>query len=57
MLDLDREIELLERCALECTLISDLATDQRARRENERLAAEYELLAKDLRTYRGTWTG
>ena len=31
MLDLEREIELLERCALECTLISDLATDQRAR--------------------------
>jgi hypothetical protein len=56
MLDLNREIELLERCALECALISDLATDQRARRENERLASEYQQLAEDLRTYRGILT-
>jgi hypothetical protein len=57
MLDLNREIELLERCALECALISDLASDQRARRENERLALEYKQLAEDLRTYRGILTG
>jgi hypothetical protein len=57
MLDLNREIELLERCALECTLISDLATDHRARQENGRLAMEYRQLAEDLRTYRGLLTG
>ena len=53
MLDINREIELLERCALECALISGLATDQRARRENERLASEYRQLAEDLKSYRG----
>lgn len=57
MLDLNREIELLERCALECALISDLATDQRARRENERLASEYRRLADDMRTYRNFLSG
>ena len=53
MLDINREIELLERCALECAPISGLATDQRARRENERLASEYRQLAEDLKSYRG----
>jgi hypothetical protein len=33
MFDINREIELLERCALKCELISGLATDQRARYE------------------------
>ena len=60
MLDLKREIELLERCALECALISDLATDRHARQENTKLAIEYRQLAEDLksyqRTYRQTWT-
>jgi len=27
MFDLEKEIELLERCASECALISDLTTD------------------------------
>jgi hypothetical protein len=57
MLDLNREIELLERCALECTLISDLATDPRARRENGKLASEYQQLAEDLKAYRGILAG
>jgi hypothetical protein len=55
MLDLNREIELLERCALECALISDLATDRLARRENERLAIEYRQLAEDLKSYQQSW--
>ncbi len=56
MLDLNREIELLERCAQECALISDLATDRRARQESENLASEYQRLAEDLRSYPQTWT-
>jgi hypothetical protein len=56
MLDLNREIELLERCALECALISDLATDRQARHENEKLAIEYRQLAEDLKSYRQIWT-
>jgi hypothetical protein len=56
MLDLEMEIELLERCASECALISNLATDRRARDENHKLAAEYKQIAADLRSYRQTWT-
>ncbi|MBR1194346.1 hypothetical protein [Bradyrhizobium sp. AUGA SZCCT0160] len=55
MLDLNREIELLERCASECALISDLATDQHAQQENRKLAIEYRQLAEDLKSYRSTW--
>jgi hypothetical protein len=54
MLDIDGEIELLERCARECALMSDLAMDRRTRYENETLAAEYRDLAKDLRSYRSS---
>jgi hypothetical protein len=50
MWDVSGEIELLERCASECELISDLATDPRARRENEALAAEYRQMARELRS-------
>jgi len=56
MLDLSREIELLERCASECALISDLATDRNAQQENKKLASEYRQLAEDLKSYRQTWT-
>ena len=56
MLDLNREIELLERCASECALISDLATDQHAQQENNKLAIEYRQLAEDLKSYQLTWT-
>ena len=52
MLDLNREIELLERCASECALISDLTTD---RQENKKLAIEYRQLAEDLKSYRQIW--
>ena len=57
MLDLNREIELLERCASECALISDLATDQHARQENKKLAIEYWQLAEDLKSCRQIWAG
>ena len=56
MLDLNREIELLERCALECALISDLATDPHAQAENRKHAIEYRQLAEDLKSYQQTWT-
>ena len=55
MLNLNREIELLERCASECALISDLATDQQAQQENRKLSIEYRQLAEDLKSYRSTW--
>jgi hypothetical protein len=51
MLDMDRELELLERCALECLLIAELATDRSARYENETLASEYRQIAEALRSY------
>ena len=50
MFDIGREIELLEQCASECELISGLATDRRARYENEQLALEYRQIADDLKT-------
>jgi hypothetical protein len=50
MWDVSGEIELLERCASECELISDLATDPRARHENETLAVEYRQMARELRS-------
>ncbi|MET0677818.1 MAG: hypothetical protein ABW175_18625 [Bradyrhizobium sp.] len=52
MFDINQEIELLERCASECTLISDLAFDHRARRENQELAAEYRRIAQELKSHR-----
>jgi hypothetical protein len=52
MLDLKREIELLERCASECALISDLAIDRRAQQENKKLAIEYRQLAEGLKSYK-----
>jgi len=52
MIDMERELELLERCALECSLIAALATDRRARNENEALASEYREIAEALRSYR-----
>jgi hypothetical protein len=55
MLDLNREIELLERCASECALISDLTTDRRAQQENKKLAIEYWQLAENLKPYQQTW--
>jgi hypothetical protein len=50
MWDVSGEIELLERCASECELISDLTTDPRGRRDNEALAAEYRQMARELKS-------
>ena len=50
MIDLSWEIELLERCASECELIAGLATDQRARYENEILGSEYREIAEELKS-------
>jgi hypothetical protein len=55
MFDLNQEIELLERCASECALISELATDPQARDENEKLASEYRQIAEDLKSFRHSW--
>jgi hypothetical protein len=55
MFDLNQEIELLERCASECALISELATDPQARTENKKLASEYGQIAQDLRSFRQSW--
>jgi hypothetical protein len=55
MFDLEKEIELLERCASECALISDLATDIRMRDENKKLAFEYKQIADDLKASRQSW--
>ena len=52
MIDLEMEIELLERCAAECALISGLAIDVQARHENEALATEYKDIAKRLKSRR-----
>ena len=51
MFDIDTEIEKLECSASECALISDLATDRRARNENGELALEYRQKAEDLKSY------
>jgi len=48
VLDIDREVELLERCASECLVIAELATDECARAENEVLASEYRQIAEAL---------
>jgi hypothetical protein len=50
MLDINKEIELLERYASECSLIANLATDCRARSENEMLASDYQNMAEDLKS-------
>jgi hypothetical protein len=55
MFDINREIELLERCASECELISGLATNQRARYENEKLGWEYRQIAEELKSVRPRW--
>ena len=51
--DVERELELLERCASECSLIAELATDRRAKCEHQALASEYREIAEALRSYRG----
>jgi len=51
MLDIDTEIEKLECSASECALISDLATDRRARNENGELASEYRQRVEHLKSY------
>jgi hypothetical protein len=53
MFDIETEIEKLECSASECALISDLATDRRARNENGELASEYRQRAEDLKCMRG----
>jgi hypothetical protein len=50
MFDINTEIEILERSASECALISRLATDRRARQQNEELASEYRQRIKDLKS-------
>jgi hypothetical protein len=50
MFDINAQIEILERSASECALISGLATDRRARQENEQLASEYRQRAEDLKS-------
>jgi hypothetical protein len=50
--DINAEIELLERCASECSLIAGLAADTRVRAANEMLASEYRMLLQDLRSFR-----
>lgn len=52
MFNVQQEIELLERCAQECVLISQLATDPNARAANEHLADDYRRIADELRTFR-----
>ena len=50
MHDIEREIELLEMCAAECGLISNLAGDRRSKEENKTLSSEYSALADALRS-------
>jgi hypothetical protein len=50
MLDVQKEIELLELCAAECALISSLATDRQARHTNEELASHYQQRANELKS-------
>jgi hypothetical protein len=52
MLDINREVELLERCASECSLIAELATDRQAKIKNEALASEYRQIAEHLKSRR-----
>jgi hypothetical protein len=51
MFDIEGEIVLLERCASECALISELATDRDARYENQALASEYRQMAENLKSF------
>jgi hypothetical protein len=44
-----RQIEIIERCAAECLLISQLAIDPRAQAENEELANEYQVIVDRLK--------
>jgi hypothetical protein len=55
MFDIEMEIELLERCAAECALISGLATDTQARAENGTLASEYKKMVQDLKSHAVSW--
>jgi hypothetical protein len=50
MHNIEREIELLEMCAAECGLISNLAADSRSREESKMLSSEYYALADALRS-------
>jgi hypothetical protein len=43
-----RQIEIMERCAAECLLISQLAIDPKAQSENEELANEYQVIVDRL---------
>ncbi len=49
MEELLRKVEILERCAAECLLISQLAIDPDAQAENEKLAIKYQAIANRLR--------
>ena len=49
MFDLEMEMELLERCAAECALISGLAIRVRARNEIEAPATECREIARHLK--------
>jgi hypothetical protein len=51
--DVERELELLERCARECSLIAECVTDSHAKCEHQALASEYREIAEALRSYRG----
>ena len=55
--DVERELELLERCASECSLIAESATDRRAKCEHQALASEYREIAEALRSYRRVTVG
>jgi hypothetical protein len=50
MVDMVRELDLLERFASECELVARLATDKRDRLENEQLALNYRQIAEVLRS-------
>ena len=52
MPDINAEIEMLERCASECSFIAGLAADTRVRAASEMLASEYRKLLEDLRSFR-----
>ena len=54
MLDINREVELLERCASECSLIAESATDRCAKCEHQALASEYREIAEALNAKDGS---
>jgi hypothetical protein len=46
--DLLREVEILERCVAQCTLIAQLAIEPDTRAENGKLAKEYRAIVDRL---------